>query len=59
LKNQVNEKEELCHKLEVEVVDLIKKVEKSNPHIKFMKNSTILDEILDSQRSPNDKYSLG
>jgi hypothetical protein len=59
LKNQVNEKEESCHKLEAEVVDLRRKVEKSNTHIKFMNNSTILDEILDSQRSPNDKYGLG
>jgi hypothetical protein len=59
LKNQVNEKEESCHKLEVEVVDLKKKVEKSNTHIKFMNNSTILDEILNSQRSPNDKSGLG
>jgi hypothetical protein len=59
LKNQVNEKEESCHKLEAEVVDLRKKVEKSNTHIKFMNNSTILDEILDSQRSPNDKSGLG
>jgi hypothetical protein len=59
LKNQVNEKEESCHKLEAEVVDLRKKVEKSNTHIKFMNNSTILNEILDSQRSPNDKSGLG
>jgi hypothetical protein len=36
LKNQVNEKEESCHKLEVEVVDLRKKVEKSN---KFLNSS--------------------
>jgi hypothetical protein len=28
-------------------------------HIKFMNNSTILDEILDIQRSPNDKSGLG
>jgi chromosome segregation ATPase len=55
LKNQVNEKEESCHKLEAEVVDLRKKVEKSN---KFLNNSTILNEILDSQRSPNDKSGL-
>jgi hypothetical protein len=59
LKNQVNEKEESCHKLETEVVDIIKKVENSNTHIKFMNNSTILDDILDSQRSPNDKSGLG
>jgi hypothetical protein len=59
LKNQVNEKEESCHKLETEVVDLRKKVEKSNTHIKFINNSTILDEIIDGQRSPNDKLGLG
>jgi hypothetical protein len=56
LKNQVNEKEESCHKLENEVVDLRKKVEKSN---KFLNSSTTLNEILDSQRSPNDKLGLG
>jgi hypothetical protein len=56
LKIQVNEKKESCHKLEVEVVDLIRKENKSK---RFMINSTILDEILDSQRSPNDKSSLG
>jgi hypothetical protein len=28
LKNQINEKEELCDKLEVEIVDLRKKVDK-------------------------------
>jgi hypothetical protein len=47
LKNQLDEKEESCHKLEAEVVDLRKKVEKSN---KFLNSSTILNEILDSQR---------
>ena len=59
MKNQVNEKEESCHKLEDEVVDIRKKVEKSNTHIKFMNNSTILDETLDNQRYPNDKLGLG
>jgi hypothetical protein len=56
LKNQINEKEESCHKLEAEVVDLRKKVEKSN---KFLNSSQILNEILESQRSPNDKSGLG
>jgi hypothetical protein len=42
--------------LEAEVVDLIKKVEKSK---KFLNSSTILNEILDSQISPNDKSGLG
>jgi hypothetical protein len=42
--------------LEDEVVDLRKKVEKSS---KFLNSSTILNDILDSQRSPNDKSGLG
>jgi hypothetical protein len=56
LKNQINEKEEACHKLEAEVVDLRKKVEKSN---KFFNSSQILNEILEIQRSPYDKSGLG
>jgi hypothetical protein len=56
LKNQVNEKEESCHKLESEVVDIRNKVDKSN---KFLNSSTILNGILDSQISPNDKSGLG
>jgi hypothetical protein len=56
LKNQINEKEESCCKLEVEIVDLRKKVENSN---KFLNSSLILDEILESQRSPYDKSGLG
>jgi hypothetical protein len=56
LKNQINEKEESCDKLEAEIVDLRKKVEKSN---KFLNSSKILDEILEIQRSPYDKSSLG
>jgi hypothetical protein len=51
--------EESCHKMEAEVVNLRKKVEKSNTQIKFLNNSMTLDEILDSQRSPNDKSGLG
>jgi hypothetical protein len=42
--------------LEVEVVDIRNKLEKSN---KFLNISTILNEILDSKRSPNDKSGLG
>ena len=56
LKNQINEKEESYHKLEAKVVYLRKKVEKSN---KFLNSSRILDEILESQRSPCDKSGLG
>jgi hypothetical protein len=56
LKNQIKEKEESCCKLEAEIVDLRKKVWKSN---KFLNGSLILDEILESQRSPYDKSGLG
>jgi hypothetical protein len=56
LKNQINEKEESCDKLEDETVDLRKKVEKSN---KFLNRSKIFDEILESQRLPYDKLGLG
>jgi hypothetical protein len=56
LKNQINEKEESCCKLESEIVDLRKKVENSN---KFLNSSLILDEILEIQRSPYDKSGLG
>jgi hypothetical protein len=56
LKNQINEKEESCHKLEAEVVDIINKVEKTN---KFLNSSQILNEILESQISPNDKLGRG
>jgi hypothetical protein len=45
--------------MEAEIVNLIKKFEKSNTQFNFLNNSMILDEILDSQRSPNDKTSLG
>ena len=43
----------------MEVVGLKKKIEKSNVHLKFTNSSTILDEILDSQRSTFDKFVLG
>ena len=56
LKNQINEKEQSCCKLEDEIVDLRKKVEKSN---KFFNSSRILDEILESQRPSCDKVGLG
>jgi hypothetical protein len=56
LKIQINEKEESCCKLEAEIVDLRKKVEKSD---KFLNSSRILDEILESQRSSCDKSGLG
>lgn len=59
LQIQLNEEEESCHKLEMEVVDLRKKVEKNDAHDKFKNSSTISGEILDCQRSPFDKFGLG
>jgi hypothetical protein len=56
LKIQINENEESCCKLEAKIVDLRKKVEKSN---KFLNSSRILDEILESQISSCDKSGLG
>jgi hypothetical protein len=56
LKDQINKKEESCHKLEAEFFNLRNKVENSN---KFLNSSRILDEILESQRSPCDKSGLG
>jgi hypothetical protein len=56
LRNQINEKEESCNKLEAKVVDLRKKVENSN---KFLNSLAILNEILEIQRSPNDQSGLG
>ena len=40
--------EESCHELEAEVVNLRKKVEKSNTQIKFLNSSMTLDEIFNS-----------
>jgi hypothetical protein len=56
LRIQINEKEDSCCKLEAEIVDLRKKVEKSN---KFLNSSRILDEILKCQRYSCDKSGLG
>jgi hypothetical protein len=56
LRDQINEKDESCHKLEYGVFDLRKKVENSN---KFLNSSQILNEIMEIQRSPNDKSGLG
>jgi hypothetical protein len=55
----LDKKEESCHKLEAEVVNLRKKVEKLDTQIKFLNNSMTLDEILDSRRSSYDKTGLG
>jgi len=57
LKDQLDEKDKACQKLEMEVVELRKKAEQSEAHVKT--SSSILDEILECQRSPFDKTGLG
>ena len=47
--------EKPCHKKEAEVL----KVEKADTQIKILSRFMTLDEVLDCQRSPNDKSSIG
>jgi hypothetical protein len=59
LKIQLTKKEETCHMLELEVINLKKKNEKTKATVKFQNNSTILDRIWNSQRPTDDKTGLG
>jgi hypothetical protein len=59
LKIQLTKKEETCHMLEMEVINLKKKNEKTKETVKFQNNSTILDRIWNSQRPTDDKTGLG
>ena len=59
LKNQLEENEQTIQRLEMEVVGLRKKGEKNDAFVKFKDSSVVLDKILDCQRSPCDKTSLG
>lgn len=52
------EKEDSCRKMEMEVVGLKSKIEKSKAHVRFENNLALLDEILNNQRPPNDKSGL-
>jgi hypothetical protein len=47
--------EKPCHKKKAEVL----KVEKADTQIKILSRFMTLDKVLDSQRSPNDKSSIG
>ena len=47
LSNQLDEKQRTCEHLEMEVVDLRKKNQKTDDSIKFKNSTAILDEILD------------
>jgi hypothetical protein len=55
LTEQLNEKQQDCEKREAEIVLLKKELEKGKNHSRFENSSKILDDILNSQRSPNDK----
>ena len=46
MKLQLEEKEKTNQRLEMEIVGLRKKFEKSKAHVKFNESSVILDEIL-------------
>jgi len=56
LKNQLAEKENLCLKMEMEIMDLRRK---TTTHNRLINSSAKLNEILDSQKSSNDKSGLG
>jgi chromosome segregation ATPase len=59
LNKQLNEKQQDCKKLEIEIVQLKRELEKGNNQSRFEKSSKILNDIPNSQRSPNDKRGLG
>jgi hypothetical protein len=57
--NQLNDREQVCEKLEVGIELLKGELEKEKKGSKFENSSNILDKILSSQRSPNHKTHLG
>jgi hypothetical protein len=59
LKIQFTKKEELCHILKLEIVNLKQMNEKTNKIVNFQNSSIILDNILKSKRSVDDKTGLG
>jgi hypothetical protein len=59
LNKELNEKQHICKALEDEIVQLKGKVEKEDIQSKFENNSKILNNILSSQISSNDKTGLG
>jgi chromosome segregation ATPase len=59
LKIHLTKKEETCHMLKLEIVNLKKMNEKTNKTVKFQNSSAILDKIWNNQRSAHDKLSLG
>jgi uncharacterized protein (UPF0335 family) len=63
VRSQLKENEEKCEKLEVEIISLIKELEKTtyqwSRSLKFGKSTEILDNILSYQRSPLINTGLG
>jgi hypothetical protein len=59
LNKELNEKQQICKILEDEIVQLKGKLEKEDMQSKFKNSSKILNNILSSQRSSNDKTGLG
>jgi hypothetical protein len=56
---QLTKKEETCHMLKLEIVNLKKMDEKTNKSVKFHNILAIPDNIWNIQRLVNDKTSLG
>ena len=56
---QLNDREQVCEKLEAEIELLKGKLEKEKKGSKFENSSNILDEIISSQNSPKKKTGLG
>jgi hypothetical protein len=56
---QLNDKKQVCEKLEAEIKLLKGEIEKEKKGSQFENSSKILDKILSSQISPNNKTDLG
>jgi hypothetical protein len=56
---QLNNREQGYENLEVEIVLLKREIEKKKKQSRFENSSKILNDILNRQRSPNDKIGLG
>jgi hypothetical protein len=59
LNKQFNEKQHYCKKLEIEIVQLKRELEKGNNQSRCENNSKILNDIFNCQSSPNDKTGMG
>ena len=59
MKVQLEEKQKENQRLEMEIVGLRKKIDKSKYHVKFNESLVILDELLKCQRLSSDKSGLG